>query len=88
MAVIRNQRCHNQLLESVLTQSGESPATIQAHPQATGVPSRHDTITRTDVEFLENRPQVRWPSSTYSRKNAAVDTCIRSWSSSFQMDDN
>ena len=64
MAVIHNQRCHIQLLESVPTQPGESRAMIQAHPQATRVPSRQDAIARTDAELLENHPQVRWPSST------------------------
>jgi len=34
MAVIHNQRCHIQLVESVPTQPGESRATIQAHSQA------------------------------------------------------
>ena len=86
--MIRNQRCYIQLLESVLTQSGESPATIQAHPQTAGIPSRHDSTTRTDVDLLENRAQVCWLSSACSRKNAAVDTCIRLWSSSFQVDGN
>lgn len=38
MSVICNQRRRNQLLESVLTQSGESPVAIQAHPQTAGGP--------------------------------------------------
>ena len=40
-------------------QSGESLATIQARPQVMGVHFMRDVIACTDVELLENRPQVR-----------------------------
>lgn len=38
MSMICNQQCHIQLLEGMLTQPSESPATIQAHPQTAGSP--------------------------------------------------
>ena len=54
MAVIHNQRCHIKLLESVLTQPGESRATIQAHPQASGIPSQSQPsmVNRTSVNMV------------------------------------
>ena len=54
MAVIHNQRCHTQLLESVLTQPGGSRATIQAHPQTSGIPSQSQLsmVNRTLVNMV------------------------------------
>ena len=52
--MIHNQRCHTKLFESVLTQPGESRATIQAHSQASGIPSHSQPsmVNRTSVNMV------------------------------------
>jgi hypothetical protein len=52
MVVIRNQRCHIQLLGNVLTQSGESCATIQAHPKQPGSPLGTTQLSAQMLSFL------------------------------------